>query len=261
MGSEQPRFTLDFVTGNVGYVVAFGGGVISFLSPCVLPLVPAYLSVVSGFDAQEIASGGTKQLTRVSTSTLLFIAGFTLVFTLFGLSASAIGQLLIHHKVVINEIGGVVLVVMGLFLLVSERYHWSVFSREVRFHPQLSRLGVFAAPVAGMAFAFGWTPCIGPILGSVFAVAATQSHLTQGAFLLIAYSLGLGVPFLITGLVLTRAVGVFAVIKRHFTLLTSISAVLLILFGILLAFNDFTWIIAHLESAASSMGLSWLNTI
>ncbi|MHB8190953.1 MAG: cytochrome c biogenesis CcdA family protein [Ferrimicrobium sp.] len=255
------RDTLCAMGVDVGYAVAFGGGVISFLSPCVLPLVPAYLSVVSGLEASDIAAGGTRQLTRVSASTLLFIAGFTVVFTLFGLSASAIGQTLVHHKVVIDQISGTVLIVMAIFLVVAQNSSLSLFYREKRFHPNLSRFGIFAAPVAGMAFAFGWTPCIGPILGSVFAVAATQSKLAQGAALLATYSLGLGVPFLITGLLLTRAVSVFAVVKRHFALLTNLSALVLVVFGVLLISNDFTWVLVHLQELASRLGLSALNRL
>jgi cytochrome c-type biogenesis protein len=241
------------------YVIAFGGGVISFLSPCVLPLVPAYLSVVSGLDATELAQGNVLQLRKVTTSTLLFAAGFTVVFTALGLTASALGQQLAHDHVAIERVGGVILVLMALFLLVTQFSSAPQLAMERRFHPQLQRFGKFAAPVAGMAFAFGWTPCIGPILGSVLAVAATQSLLVKGMFLLLAYSVGLAVPFLVTGLLFTQAMGAIQFVKRHTRVLTIGSAVVLLAFGLLMAMNQFSWLTTHLESLASAMGLSVLN--
>ncbi len=243
------------------YVIAFGGGVISFLSPCVLPLVPAYLSVVSGLDAQEIASGSVLQLRKVTTSTLLFAAGFTVVFTALGLTASALGQELARDHVAIERIGGVVLIVMALFLLVTQFLSAPQLAMERRFHPSLQRYGKFAAPVAGMAFAFGWTPCIGPILGSVLAIAATQALLIKGAILLLAYSAGLAVPFLVTGLVFSRAVGALKFLKQHTRILTIGSAVVLLVFGVVMALNEFSWITSHLQSLASAVGLSSLNRL
>ncbi len=241
------------------YVIAFGGGVISFLSPCVLPLVPAYLSVVSGLDADEIASGSVLQLRKVTSSTLLFAAGFTVVFTALGLTASALGQQLARDHVAIERIGGGVLILMALFLLVTQFLSAPQLAVERRFHPHLQRYGKFAAPVAGMAFAFGWTPCIGPILGSVLAIAATQSLLVKGAFLLLAYSAGLAVPFLVTGLVFSRAIGALRFLKQHTRILTIGSALVLLVFGVVMALNEFSWITSHLQSLASAVGLSALN--
>jgi cytochrome c-type biogenesis protein len=130
---------------------------------------------------------------------------------------------------------------------------------ERRFHPKLQRYGKFAAPVAGMAFAFGWTPCIGPILGSVLAIAATQALVLKGMLLLLAYSAGLAVPFLVTGLVFTRAMGAIKFVKQHTRVLTIVSAVILLIFGVVMMLNQFTWITSHLENLASSVGLSALN--
>jgi len=256
---------IDSYTGVVGiagsYVIAFGGGVISFLSPCVLPLVPAYLSVVSGLDATELAQGSVLQLRKVTTSTLLFAAGFTVVFTALGLTASALGQQLARDHVAIERIGGIVLIIMALFLLLTQFTVAPQLAMERRFHPRLQRFGKFAAPVAGMAFAFGWTPCIGPILGSVLAIAATQSLLLKGMFLLLAYSVGLAVPFLATGLIFTRAMGAIQFMKRHNRVVTIGSAVILLIFGVVMALNQFSWITTHLEDLASAVGLSVLNRL
>ena len=239
--------------------MAFGGGVISFASPCVLPLVPAYLSVVSGLDAEDIAAGGTLQVRRVMSSTLLFAAGFTVVFTLLGLTASAIGQILAADHVLIERVGGAFLIAMASFLIFTQFSRSPRLVMERRFHPELSSYGKFAAPVAGMAFAFGWTPCIGPILGSVLAVAASQSLILKGTFLLLAYSLGLAVPFLITGLLFTRALTTLNFVKRHSRALTVTSAVVLLFFGFVMLLNDFSWITTNLQNIASAAGLSILN--
>jgi cytochrome c-type biogenesis protein len=244
-----------------GYVVAFGGGVISFLSPCVLPLVPAYLSVLSGLDAEEIAAGGVAQLRRVTASTALFAIGFTIVFVALGLSASAIGQTLARDRALIERIGGGVLIVMAVVLLLSELRPTGFFQSERRFHPRLERFGWFGAPIAGMAFAFGWTPCIGPILGSVLALAATSAHVVEGGTLLLAYSLGLAVPFLATGLVFARAVGALRAFRRHARALAVAAGIVLAVFGVVMLLGQFSWITVHLQSLASAIGLSFLNRV
>ncbi len=246
---------------NVGYVVAFGGGVISFLSPCVLPLVPAYLSVVTGIDSSGLRDGGPQEMMRVTKYTALFILGFAIVFVSLGATASELGRALTAHHALITRISGVFLIAMSLFLLGSMLLKLPWMYQERRFHPNLSKLGVFAAPVAGMAFAFGWTPCIGPILSSVLTVAATQGKLTQGAMLLAAYSAGLGIPFLATGLAFGKATNAFTWVKRHFNTLTTVSAVILLGFGILLTMNRFTIVTLQLQHLMQSVGLGRLITI
>ncbi len=243
------------------YVAAFGGGVVSFLSPCVLPLVPAYLSVVSGVETKEIVSSSTHNMKRIAISTSLFVLGFGSVFTVLGLTVSALGSSVNAYKPLLVRASGVVLLIMAVFLVASVYLKLPWLYQEKRFHPQLSKFGLLASPIAGMAFAFGWTPCIGPILASVLTVAATNGKATQGALLLISYSLGLGVPFLITGLAFSRLVGAFAFIKRHFTVLTSGSAFVLAVFGVLLSINEFSWVTIHLEGLANSIGLGALNRL
>lgn len=249
------------MVGGVGYAVAFGGGIISFASPCVFPLVPAYLSIVSGVSAAELREGGVVVARRVASRTLLFILGFGIVFVGLGLTASAIGRTLVAHHALLERVSGVVLVVMAVLLVVSLYGRLPLLAGEKRWHPRLERFGRFAAPVAGMAFAFGWTPCIGPILASVFAVAASQGQLLDGAFLLGAYSLGLGVPFLVFGLAFSRALGATRFLRQHARAITLAAAGVMAIFGLVMAANDFSWITLHLQSVANAIGLSALNRL
>jgi cytochrome c-type biogenesis protein len=227
-------------TSPVGFVVAFGGGMLSFLSPCVLPLVPGYLSLMSGVSTADLSEPTAESRRLVLRATLLFVAGFTLVFTLLFASASAIGQTLFDHQRALNQVAGVVTIVMGLLIagVVSPR----LLQQERRFHVSPSRLGVFAPPAMGMAFAFGWTPCIGPILAAVLPLAAAQGTLARGMGMLVAYSLGLGVPFVAAGLALGRLTRVFAFVKRNFRVFNLVSGLLLAGFGLLLLTSNVTWL-------------------
>jgi cytochrome c-type biogenesis protein len=219
-------------TGPVGWVAAFGAGMLSFLSPCVLPLVPGYISLMSGVSAGQLAVQTRADTAQILRSTLLFVLGFTLVFVALGAAASSVGRTLGDHQRGLEQVSGVAVIAMGLFLagFISPR----VLQTERRFHVSPSRLGEWGAPVMGMAFAFGWTPCIGPVLGPILAYAATGTQLTQGILLLLFYSLGLGVPFVATGLAFSRLTVAFAWIKRHYRIINLVSGVLLIGFGVLL---------------------------
>jgi cytochrome c-type biogenesis protein len=244
--------------GGVTYLAAFGGGLISFLSPCVLPIVPGYLSLVTGLDVTDIREGATDNLGRIARDTGLFIAGFTAVFLLLQLSATAVSRVVFRNHVVLTRISGLVLLSMGLFLIGSLVLRSPWLYQERRFHPNLSRFGPFAAPVAGAAFGFGWTPCLGPILSSVLVVAANEDQVVRGALLLIAYSAGLGLPFLATGLAFGRLTGAFGWVKRHTVALTVFSAWSLCFFGVLLTFNRLTWVTSRLQETAQALGLGWL---
>lgn len=246
---------------SVTYVAAFGGGVVSFLSPCVLPIVPAYLSLITGLDLTRHERVAGHQLARVARHTALFVAGFSAVFVLLGLSATTVGRSLFRNQAVLTRVSGLVLLAMALFLLGSLVVRAPWLYREHRFHPDLSRFGPFAAPVAGVAFGFGWTPCIGPVLTSVLAVAATQGEAGRGAALLAAYSAGLGVPFLATGLAFTRLGGAFTWVKRHFTGITVASATSLAFFGVLLTLDRLVWVTTQLQRAADAVGLGRLVTL
>ncbi|MEO7556787.1 MAG: cytochrome c biogenesis protein CcdA [Acidimicrobiales bacterium] len=245
-------------TTNVNFAAAYGAGVVSFLSPCVLPIVPAYLSMITGLEVAEIQAGERRHLSRIARDTSLFIAGFSTVFILLGLTATSIGRTVFRNHLLLTRVSGVVVLVMALFLAGSLALRSPWLYQERRFHPSVSRFGPFAAPVAGAAFAFGWTPCIGPVLGSVLAVAATQGRAWYGAALLATYSAGLGTAFLGAGLAFGRLTGVFGWVKRHFTALTLASAISMAGFGILLILNRLVWVTSQLQQAMDAIGLGRL---
>jgi cytochrome c-type biogenesis protein len=247
------------MTGDsVSYLAAFGGGFVSFASPCVLPLVPAYLSMVTGLEVAEVRAPTGRHLGRIARDTGLFVAGFSAVFILLGLSATAIGRTLIRNQLLLTRISGVVVLSMALFVVVSLILRLPWLYTEKRFHPSPSRLGPLAAPITGAAFAFGWTPCIGPVLGSVLAIAATRGEAARGASLLAVYSLGLGVPFLVSGVAMGHLTRVFAWARRHFTAIMLVSATTLGFFGALLVLNRLIWVTTQLQSALRAVGLDGL---
>jgi len=241
----------------LGLLVAFGAGMLSFFSPCVLPLVPGYVSMVSGLSAAEIEAGERRDLVPVLRGVLGFVAGFTVVFTALGAAASGLGRALIDHQRGLDVAAGVVVVVLGLWLagIGTPR----VFFRERRFHPLPSKLGAWAPPIMGMAFAFGWTPCIGPVLGGVLGLAAARATLTSGIVLLVCYSLGLGVPFLVTGLAFGRLTGVLAKARRRLGVVDLVAGIALVCFGVLLLTNNLHWLSGHVSSWLDDIGLHRLT--
>ncbi|HEY3238395.1 MAG TPA: cytochrome c biogenesis protein CcdA [Acidimicrobiia bacterium] len=246
---------------SVTYVAAFGGGVVSFLSPCVLPLVPAYLSIITGLDVAEVRQGRARHLPRIAWHTALFVAGFSAVFVLLGLSATALGQAALRNQSTITRISGLVILAMALYILGSLLLSAPGLYQERRFHPNLSRFGPLAAPVAGVAFGFGWSPCIGPVLTSVLTLAATSHGLGRAAALLLAYSAGLGLCFLATGLALGRLAGALRFVTRHSRTLTAVSAVSMAAFGVLLALDRLVWLTDKLKGGLEAIGLGRLVTL
>lgn len=245
----------------MSYLLAFGAGVISFLSPCVLPVVPGYLSVITGLDITAVDSdeGSTwSRLWPIARSTSLFILGFSSVFIGLGLSASALGGVLFDNQLLLTRLSGFFVFAMGLFLVGSLVTKDPRFFQEARFHPELGRFGQGAPAVAGVAFGFGWTPCIGPVLGSILTLAATVDGTIAGGTLLAAYSLGLGVPFLATGLLFGHLSGAFDWMKRHLQQIVLLSAVSLVGFGVLLMTNQLIRITTELQSLLRAVGLEWL---
>ncbi|MDX1690804.1 MAG: cytochrome c biogenesis protein CcdA [Acidimicrobiia bacterium] len=221
---------------SVNVFAAFFFGALSFLSPCVLPLLPGYLSMMSGYSAAEVADGNVSTL-RMLRVTLLFVGGFTFVFVLLGASATSIGRTFLRNQDTITTIAGWVVIGLGLFIAASAIWNPKLlmpFMRERRLEVRPSRLGGWAPPVMGAAFGFGWTPCIGPTLGAILGVAATQDTVAEGMFLLFVYSLGLGVPFVLSGIGISKAYGAFAWIRKNFTPITVASGVLLAVFGVLM---------------------------
>ena len=184
---------------NISVLAAFMAGIVSFLSPCVLPLVPGYVSYVAGRTPMDGPADRTTA-TRLSTVglSLCFVLGFSTVFIVLGASASALGRLLLSYRVELNLISGAVVILFGVFLIGLVRPGWMM--REARFHADIPGGKAAPAYLLGVAFAFGWTPCIGPILGAILTIGAATSTVAEGAALLAIYSLGLGVPFLLTAL-------------------------------------------------------------
>lgn len=243
----------------VGFVVAFGAGVVSFVSPCVLPLVPSYLSMMSGVGTSELASPTGSEQRRLVRSTLLFVAGFTVVFAALEATASSVGFALRQHQLLLDRVAGGVIVVMGLVFAGLVRPAW--LARERRIHVLPSRLGPWAAPVMGMAFAFGWTPCIGPALAAVLSLAGSSATLGRGEAMLVAYSLGLGVPFVVLGVAFGRLAGVLGFARRHARAINVASGLVLSALGLLLLTDSLHVISSWSTSVLDALGLGSLSTV
>jgi len=239
-----------------GLALAFLAGAVSFLSPCVLPLVPSYLSLMSGVGASELAVATKVDQRRLLRSTLLFVAGYSAVFVALGAAASAVGSFLFDHQIGLRRVSGVLIVVMGLAMAGLVRP--AFFDRERRFHVPPAALGSYAPPVMGAAFAFGWSPCIGPVLGAILGLAAQSASLGRGVLLLLAYSAGLGVPFVASGLAFGRLTGAFSWVKRHFGVINLVSGLLLAAFGVLLLTGAVTDVVRWLQDVLRALGLEAL---
>jgi len=299
----------------LGLLVAFGAGMLSFLSPCVLPLVPAYLSMVSGLTAAELdalapapvpdpvvvavpvgaptgarssgmsapeapvaapgpAAGPVvnsapgpgelrRQRSRLLRGILAFIAGFTVVFTILGASASSIGRLFLTHQHTLEVVSGILIVLFGALLVAMAAGATLPMAMvgEKRFIVRSSVLGAWAPPVMGMAFAFAWTPCIGPVLGSVLALAAgTGGSATGGIALLLAYSLGLGVPFLLSGLAFGRMTDLLARVRSRLRIVDLVGGLILVAFGVLLLTGNVDVLSAHISNWLHDLHLNRLST-
>ena len=231
--------------------MAFGAGLISFLSPCVLPLIPGYISFISGVSLQEMQNGSladgllNNQKLTVILNSMFFIVGFSIIFILLGASATWIGTLLSTRISFLTKAAGLVIILFGLFKL--GLFRPLVFFKEVRFNVERKKVGFIWALILGASFAFGWTPCIGPILTGILVFAGTLDHVHQGVFLLSVYSLGLGIPFLLTALGVNQFFKFFDRIKRHLGLLEKITGGIMVLLGLLIFFNKLIVIPGYLS--------------
>lgn len=223
------------MTESVSLLAAVLAGIISFISPCVLPIVPGYLSFISGANMAQL-KGGEEVVPglarRVAITSLFFVLGFSTVFVTLGAAATFVGYLLQQYKRELGMIGGAVIIVLGLHTAGILPIKWLLYEKraEVRTRP----LGLLGAYVVGLAFAFGWTPCIGPILGAILLYASQQETVAQGVLLLSAYSLGLGIPFLAAGLAINRFLAASGRLRRHMRVIEYVSGALLIGVGLLL---------------------------
>lgn len=244
---------------DAGFAAALIGGIISFLSPCVLPLVPAYLSFVAGASLDELTTELEKPTNdigrRVLMGSLAFVAGFSTIFIMLGASAGAISPFLLHHKVILGQIAGVIIIILGLHYVGLFRF--ALLNRDVRFLPTFQpnassgfvpRVGM--PYVVGLAFAFGWTPCIGPILATILTIAASQESLGYGVALLAVYSAGLGIPFIAAAIAVQAFLRFSAGFRRHLPKVEIAAGVLLIGTGLLIAFGTLETLAIYLIEVA-----------
>lgn len=219
--------------------VAMTAGVVSFFSPCVVPLLPGYLSYVTGLTGADLESSGRG---RMLAGTLLFVLGFAVVFVSFGLMFGAIGRVLLTHQDIITTVLGGLTIVLGLAFMGFV----PLLQRDVRIH-RVPAVGVAAAPLLGILFGLGWTPCIGPTLSAVLTLATNQASAGRGALLAFAYSLGLGIPFIIAALAFRRMVGAVAFVRSHQVWLTRIGGSMLVVVGVLLVTGAWDTLVADMR--------------
>ncbi len=240
----------DTATG-VGIPLALAAGFVSFLSPCVLPLVPGYLSTVIGVTPNDLKAG--VGMRRVLVPSLLFIASFSLIFILLGLSATVIGSTLNEHKQLLNHVGGAVIIVLGVVFLASPFIN--MLNREWHSETLLRLAGKGGPLMAGAAFAIAWTPCTSITLGAILTQAAVSSSAAHGALLLAFYSLGLAIPFLLIAVAFERMTGALAVVKRHFPVIIGIGGAVMIVLGVLIVTGEFTVLNAEANKLLQGTGL------
>lgn len=230
----------------VTYPAAFFAGLVSFVSPCVLPVIPGYLSFISGVSAEHMHDPARRgEVTRkVATNSLFFVLGFSVVFILLGWTASSLGQFLLSYLHIFNRVAGVLLVLFGLHVMGVLKIPF--LNYEKRFQTRTRPIGVMGAFVIGLAFAFGWTPCIGPILAGVLTMAAQAESQWQGVGLLAVYSAGLGIPFFLTALAFQRFLGFFRWMRNHMRAVEIVSGLFLVAVGILVFTNSLSIIAARL---------------
>jgi cytochrome c-type biogenesis protein len=242
------------ISGNpatgVGLLAALAAGVVSFLSPCVLPLVPGYLSAVTGVSAAELDDADWRS---VVPPALTFVASFSMIFILLGLTATGLGSFLSENKPLLTQISGWLIIAMGALFVGS--LFVTRLNKEWHVDALLSRAGKGGPIVAGAAFAIAWSPCIGPTLGAILSVAAAEGSAVHGALLLAVYSAGLAIPFLVTALAFSRMTTAFAVIKRHYAVIVAIGGLILIVMGILIVTGEFKQLNIEAQNWTSNLGI------
>lgn len=228
-----------FAVQSVGLATAFTAGVLSFISPCILPIIPSYMFFISGTSAGAMQSGETVEKPRIERQTIVsalcFILGFSLVFVALGASATWLGSILRDYQDLLRKVGGVVIILLGLHMAGLIQIRALLY--EKRMHFKARPPGYLGALLIGIAFALGWTPCIGPILGAILAVASTKTQVSEGMTLLSAYSLGLAIPFFVTALLMDKIFVHFRKIQKHMGKISLASGLFLIVIGIMIFTN------------------------
>ncbi len=222
---------------NVSIFIAFGAGILSFFSPCILPLIPVYISFITGLSLSEIQKsdregGIVKNFRKIFWQTILFILGFSFIFVSFGVAATYLGNIISAYEKIIRLVGGSVIILLGLH--VAGVFNIKRLEYEKKLHLRSKPANVFGSFIVGVVFAIGWTPCVGPALAAILGLAGTQKTLTQGVILLSAYSLGLGIPFIITALAMNTFLNLFGKVRKYFRLISILSGLLLVMIGVLI---------------------------
>lgn len=245
-------------TTDTTIIAAFAVGLASFISPCVLPLVPGYLSAVSGVSIAELRSG-EHNTARVLWPAIVFCLSFTIAFVALGMTATGLGSTLQDHRDTLNKVAGATIVAMGVFFVLTPFV--PRLNREWRPDALISRAGSGGPLIAGAAFAFAWTPCVGPTLGSILTAASTSDSVGHGGVLLAFYSAGLAVPFLITALAFDRATMAFRWLRDHYLVITGISGAVLIAMGILIFTGELTRLNSEAQDFLSNVGLDFIYSL
>ena len=248
------------MTGGVDttIIAAFAVGFISFISPCVLPLVPGYLSAVSGYSLADMKSG-ERGLAKILLPSIVFCLSFTTVFVALGMTATGLGSSLQDAKGTLDKVAGAVIIALGIFFLLTPFV--PRLNREWRPDALISRAGSGGPLIAGAAFAVAWTPCIGPTLGSILSAAATQDTVGKGGILLAFYSLGLAVPFLLTAVAFTRATTAFRWLRDHYLIITAFSGLILITMGVMLFTGELTNLNIKAQEWLDGLGLNFFKSV
>ncbi|MEP7346173.1 MAG: cytochrome c biogenesis protein CcdA [Gemmatimonadaceae bacterium] len=225
----------------IGPMIAFTAGLLSFLSPCVLPLIPSYITFITGLSLDDVSKARKAALTHG----VLFVLGFSLIFLALGATASVLGRVLFSQRDWLAKVGGVIIIVFGLYLLGV--LNIGMFGRERRVHLADKPAGYFGTLLVGIAFGAGWTPCIGPILGSILVYTGSTADFSRGLLLLSFYSLGLAIPFLVSAVAIERFIKTFQRMKRQMVWVSRASGVLMIGIGVLMLTNYFTILASYLQ--------------
>lgn len=241
---------------GIGIFAALAAGVVSFLSPCVLPLVPGYLSAVTGVSANELESAGWR---RVLGPSLLFVASFSAIFILLGLTATGIGSALDDHRELLTKISAALIIAMGVLFVGS--LFITRLNREWHVDALLERAGRGGPIVAGAAFAIAWTPCIGPTLGAILGAASLTDSAARGAFLLAVYSAGLAIPFLLTAVAFSQMTTAFAVVKRHYQAIVAVGGLILIAMGVLIWTGEINQLNIQVINWMEETGLDFYSNV
>lgn len=245
------------MTEGVSIPLAFLGGILSFVSPCVLPLVPAYISFIAGVSFEELSDeSASANLRRVIlVNSLMFILGFTTVFVvILGSSAQLFGHLFMQYQDVIRKIGGLAIIVLGIHIIGIINIGFLQREKRLHFFNRDKPMGIFGSFLVGIGFAAGWTPCIGPILGAIFTVAATSESRFAGINLFVAYSAGLAIPFMLTSLGINRFLRHFGRLKKHMRAISVVTGLFLIVTGVLIFLNSFAIIASYFNTFIPNIG-------